>query len=510
MSMWRLTYSVLAVMLAISGCVREEEAISGNGSPPIGNDPTLEITPPTAIGAEATGPITMVNVGQATAIGGDGSYTFSNDAPANGFVVGMTVVNWIVQDGNGAAASATQNITVSDTTAPTVNEPADMQVESTGMLTIVDIGTATASDMVDANPAITNDMPAAGFPMGTTAVMWTATDSSGNAGTAMQMVTVSAPSNGPLAITAPANVTQEATAPLSVIMLGAAVVTGGELPVMITNDAPANGFAVGATTVTWTATDSMLATATAVQQVTVTDTTAPQLIVPADVTADQGPNLGDTMVNLGTATASDVADPAPVVSNDAPANGFPVGATTVTWTATDVSGNTSTATQEVTVNAYVAEQCSALLPDFQNTIYPIMDRVNPLTCNGCHTGAAPMPTPNGFAFPNDPPNAADLDVFRTVALIDSGTESLITVKARGGDNHVGGDRFPNGVNDPDYVTLSDFVSRSRNCVATLQITAPAAISAEATGPMTTVDIGQATASGGDGAYTFSNDAPAAG
>lgn len=510
MSMWRLTYSVLAVMLAISGCVREEDAISGNGSPPIGDDPTLVITPPTAIGAEATGPMTMVNVGQATAIGGDGSYTFSNDAPASGYGLGLTVVNWMVQDGAGASASAAQNITISDTTAPLVNKPADMQVESTGMLTMVDIGVATASDMVDANPAITNDMPAAGFPMGTTAVMWTATDSSGNAGMAMQMVTVSAPSNGPLAITAPANVTQEATAPLSVIMLGAAVVTGGEPPTMITNDSPANGFAVGTTTITWTATDSVLTTATATQQVTVADTIAPQLTVPADVTADQGPELGDTIVNLGAASASDIADPAPVISNDAPANGFPVGTTSVTWTATDASGNTSTATQDVTVNAYVAEQCSALLPDFQNTIYPIMDRINPLTCNGCHTGPAPTVTLNGFAFPNDPPNAADLDVFRTVALIDSGTESLITVKARGGDNHVGGDRFPNGVNDPDFVALSDFVTRSRNCISVLQMTAPTAISAEATGPLTTVNVGQATATGGDGAYTFSNDAPAAG
>ena len=37
------------------------------------------------------------------------------------------------------------------------------------------------------------------------------------------------------------------------------------------------------------------------------------------------------------------------ITNNAPAL-FPIGVTTVTWTATDASGNTATATQTVTVN----------------------------------------------------------------------------------------------------------------------------------------------------------------
>ena len=465
MSMWRYIGSVLAVMLAVSGCVREEEALSDDGSNPIGDNPpsTLAITPPDATSGEATGPITMLVIGQATASGGDGSYTYSNDAPAVGFGLGASIVNWTVEDGTGATATATQNVTVSDTTSPTVSEPADMQVESTGNLTIVNIGTATASDLVDSNPVITNDMPAAGFPMGTTAVLWTATDASNNVATATQMVTVAAPTGGALAITAPANITQEATAQLSVVMLGAATITGGDPPVMIADDAPANGFPVGTTTVTWTATDSMMATASATQQVTVTDTTAPQLNEPNDVTANQGAQLGNTVVNLGTATATDIVDPAPVISNNAPANGFPVGTTTVTWTAQDASGNSTTATQFVTVNAFGTELCSAMVQDFQNTIYPLMDSTDPLLCNGCHTGATPLATPNGFAFPNVPPTAGDFEVFRTVANIDSAGESLVTVKARGGATHAGGDRFPNGNNDPDFVTLSDFVARTRNC-----------------------------------------------
>lgn len=457
----------LAITLATAGCVREEEALSdgGTGTDPGNNPPpaALAITPPPDSSNEATGPMTSVDVGQATATGGDGNYTFSNDAPAAGFNVGATTVTWTVVDGSGANASGTQAITVVDTTAPTVQAPADMQVTSTGNLTMVNIGNATVSDLVDPAPQLSNNMPANGFPEGTTPVTWTATDNSGNTSSAMQMVTVTAPSAGPLTLTAPADISSEATGPQTMVMLGAAMASGGQPPVTIVNDAPANGFAVGTVNVTWTATDAAMMVATAVQQVQITDTTAPQLSVPANVVADQGPELGNTDVTLGNATATDLVDPAPVISNDAPANGYPVGNTTVTWTAQDAQGNSTSATQTVTVNAWVTELCSALEPDFQNIVYPIMDSANPLRCNGCHTGPAPLATPNGFAFPNDPPNSQDFEVFRTVSLIDSGNESLVTVKARGGAAHAGGDRFPDGLNDPDFVALSNFVARARAC-----------------------------------------------
>ena len=45
---------------------------------------------------------------------------------------------------------------------------------------------------------------------------------------------------------------------------------------------------------------------------------------------------------------SEACDSSPSVSNDAPA-AFPLGTTTVTWTVTDASGSTNTATQQVTL-----------------------------------------------------------------------------------------------------------------------------------------------------------------
>ena len=55
-----------------------------------------------------------------------------------------------------------------------------------------------------------------------------------------------------------------------------------------------------------------------------------------------------TAVNLGSPTVSDICDPSPTVTNSAPAL-FPLGVTTVTWTAKDASGNVSSAQQKVAV-----------------------------------------------------------------------------------------------------------------------------------------------------------------
>ena len=235
------------------------------------------------------------------------------------------------------------------------------------------------------------------------------------------------------------------------------------LPVVITDDAPAGGFPVGSTTVTWTATDAAMMTVTGTQTVTISDTTAPTINAPADVTADQAPGLGPTTVDLGVPVFADIADPNPTVTNNAPAGGFPAGTTTVVWTAEDASGNSATDNQVVTVNAFVPELCSAMVTEFQTVIYPIMDSAMPRRCEGCHTGSAPLTTPNGFAFPNDPPDAADFELFHTIAGIDSGGESLILVKATGGASHVGGDLFPDRELDQDYETFAAFVGRAAAC-----------------------------------------------
>jgi len=79
-----------------------------------------------------------------------------------------------------------------DTTPPTITPPADLTVQATTTTPpgqAVAIGTATATDSVDPNPAITNNAPAL-YQLGTTIVTWTATDASDNSASADQSVTV--------------------------------------------------------------------------------------------------------------------------------------------------------------------------------------------------------------------------------------------------------------------------------------------------------------------------------
>lgn len=81
--------------------------------------------------------------------------------------------------------------------------------------------------------------------------------------------------------------------------------------------------------------------------VTVEDTTMPSIILPADVIEECSAPDG-TAVVLGTATATDSCDANPVVDNNAPAL-FPLGDTQVTWAATDADGNQASDIQLVTV-----------------------------------------------------------------------------------------------------------------------------------------------------------------
>jgi hypothetical protein len=83
------------------------------------------------------------------------------------------------------------------------------------------------------------------------------------------------------------------------------------------------------------------------------DAEAPSIAAPADVSKGNDPGLASAVVAVGSPVASDNCSEAKVSSVrsdgaalDAP---YPVGHTTITWTATDAAGNKASATQTITV-----------------------------------------------------------------------------------------------------------------------------------------------------------------
>jgi hypothetical protein len=172
-------------------------------------------------------------------------------------------------------------------------------------------------------------------------VTWFAIDRFGNVATRTQKVTVNV-STGPT-LTQPAN---KSLTTCTVSSIGTATAKDAcGVTLVPTNNAPAI-FPVGTTTVTWKATDNANRTVSKTQTVTITlsSTPKPTLVPPPNISVDTC-----QVPPLGKATGADACGAPVTITNNAPVR-FGVGTTTVTWTAKDKKGQTTTKPQLVTVS----------------------------------------------------------------------------------------------------------------------------------------------------------------
>jgi len=285
---------------------------------------------------------TLVAIGEAEAHDITGISSITNNAPEV-FSLGSTVVTWTSIDNNGNTTISEQTITVVDTTPPSIFVPADIVAEAVDpVLNFIELGDATTYDHVDIE-SVTNDRPDS-FSFGSTTITWTAVDTSGNISKGIQIVTIidtTIPE-----VVAPSDVIVEAAGILNtVVEIGEATIYDIIQVDTITSDSP-DTFPLGETVITWTATDSSGNSATATQTVTVVDTTAPSVTAPDSITIEASGAEGN-LADVGLGSGSDTVEIISVTS-DSP-DTFPLGETVITWTATDSSGNSATATQTVTV-----------------------------------------------------------------------------------------------------------------------------------------------------------------
>ena len=104
----------------------------------------------------------------------------------------------------------------------------------------------------------------------------------------------------------------------------------------------------------------------------------PTITPPDDIERDAGPCLAPVALELGAPSVWDNCAVAGV-TNDAPAT-FPVGLSTVTWTAWDAAGNTASAVQVVVVVPSRTADCDGDgLTDWEETMVYASDHDNPCT-----------------------------------------------------------------------------------------------------------------------------------
>jgi hypothetical protein len=401
----------------------------------------------------------------------------TNTNAGNFFPIGETILTYTAKDKAGNESQpVTQKVTVIDNTPPIIFAPADASYVCASAVPAGLPSQASGPDLIGANDVHTPGPPSdnCGTPVVTVSDSSTgagsasnplvitrtfrATDSAGNYTDAIQTITV-IDSTPPTITSVPADVSVS-TGPgatscgtdVSNATLGTATATDN-CEVTVTRSPTGNTFAVGTTNVVWTATDAAGNTATGTQHVTVTDNTPPVVTPPANVTVYLPLNSTATSmaVTYSPATATDNCAVAGSISySKASGSTFSVGTTTVTASATDIHGNTGSATFTVTV-----------LYNFTGFFSPVG---NIPTLNAANAGKA---IPVKFSLSGN----KGLNIFATgnpysvsfnCNSNDPGTDITETVNAGGSSLSFGGDQY-------NYVwkTESSWANTCRQLVLTL-------------------------------------------
>ena len=265
--------------------------------------------------------------------------------------VGSNTVTLTVTDVNGNVSTCTSTVTVEDNVPPVaICQDITVQLDAAGNATIV------GSDIDNGSNAACGIASLVASPnsfdcsnVGPNTVTLTVTDNNGNTATCTSTVTVE-DNVAPIAMCQDITVQLDATGNVSItaadLDAGSTDACGiATTTIDISNFDCSN---IGANTVTLTVTDVNGNVSTCTSTVTVEDNVDPIITCPADITVSADPGVCDaSSVAYGNATATDACGIL-TIAEDSPAV-FPLGNTTITWTATDVNGNTATCTQVVTV-----------------------------------------------------------------------------------------------------------------------------------------------------------------
>ena len=309
------------------------------------------ITAPSNVVLECPAVTTTNATGVAKAADGCGTVSIGFSDSVSNNCGGTEVISrtWTATDQCGNLASAVQTITVRDTTSPSITSPSNLVLECPAVTTTNVTGVATARDTCGSVSISFSD--SVSNSCGGTEVIrrtWTATDPCGNQASAVQTITVR--DTTPPIIVPPANVVLECPAVTTTNATG--VATGfdncGSVSIGFSDVVTTNCGGTKVIARTWTANDQCGNSASAVQTITVRDTTPPSITAPSDLTLEC-PAITTTNAT-GVATAQDGCGSVSISFSDVVSNSC-AGAKLIsrTWTATDQCGNKASALQTITV-----------------------------------------------------------------------------------------------------------------------------------------------------------------
>ncbi|HUQ86567.1 MAG TPA: HYR domain-containing protein, partial [Vicinamibacterales bacterium] len=272
-------------------------------------------------------------------------------SPSSGslFAAGLTEVECVAHDAHGNTSTGSFNVIVTDTTAPSLTVPGNLTEEATSAAGATVLFSATATDAVSALPMV-GCSPSSGsdFALGVTTVRCTAQDAAANTSSQSFTITVR-DTTAPVIAVPPDQVTEAGSAAgTAVWFVVSATDAVTASPSVGCSHASGSTFPIGTTTVECTSSDAAGNTGNNSFNVIVTDTTAPSLTVPGNLTEEATSAAGATV--LFSATAADAVSASPLVGCS-PSSGsiFALGATTVRCTADDTAENTSSKSFTITV-----------------------------------------------------------------------------------------------------------------------------------------------------------------
>lgn len=318
--------------------------------------------------------------------------------------VGTNPVVLTVTDVNGNVSTASATVTIVDIINPVaLAQNVTLTLGANGQLVITP---STVNNGSYDNCSFTMAVSPNTFGpsnIGDNTVVLVVTDASGNTHFTTATVTI-------IDTTSPVVTTQNVT--ISLGTNGQAIVTANQINNGSTDNTQIASMSVspnnftcanlGDNTVTLTVTDIYGNVGTNTAVVTVTDTTLPTIVAPIAINTTTNTGCTVTGLALGTPVTSDNCTVASV-TNNAPVV-FPLGTTIVTWTIVDGSGNTVTATQNVTVTDIITPTITApaaLTISTNNGCFAVNTNLGtPVTSDNCSVASVTNNAPSSFPLGN--------------------------------------------------------------------------------------------------------------